>query len=396
MSDIEVEDVKTITTLFFIINIILYFVINTFKERNDMIKTIDTTLRNYLDDTVFISLMKLSETITIIGLIGVLNYYKEYMYSKSSIFWIFLIYLLFYISNLVYDRNDIKGRVYIIKILNVIYSLFIIFYLGYISVLEKKKVTLTIFMTLLIIQTFYSIWEITDKYKEDYKKDWIVDVRYWIYFTLLFILWGVKVYKDVKIYRIGEYYVTLSLLFYSIWIIGRTKTLISNFQEVILPFILFIVYLIINYKDFNTSSINTKFVYILGFLATVFLLYIIINTEDKKIKAFITIFLVVVYNILAIVYGNKDCNSVSGYKLLKRILKWIFLIVILVLILWKDFFQTSIGDNLITLKDDLVIGENKTDTDILEEKKGKSESKNREEIQERLNTLYETRARRNI
>lgn len=396
MSDIEVEDVKTITTLFFIINIILYFVINTFKERNDMIKTIDTTLRNYLDDTVFISLMKLSETITIIGLIGVLNYYKEYMYSKSSIFWIFLIYLSFYISNLVYDRNDIKGGVYIAKISNVFYSLFIIFYLGYISVLEKKKVTLTIFMTLLIIQTFYSIWEITDKYKEDYKKDWIVDVRYWIYFTLLFILWGVKVYKDVKIYRIGEYYVTLSLLFYSIWIIGRTKTLISNFQEVILPFILFIVYLIINYKDFNTSSINTKFVYILGFLATVFLLYIIINTEDKKIKAFITIFLVVVYNILAIVYGNKDCNSVSGYKLLKRILKWIFLIVILVLILWKDFFQTSIGDNLITLKDDLVIGENKTDTDILEEKKGKSESKNREEIQERLNTLYETRARRNI
>lgn len=396
MSDVEVEDVKTISTFFLIINIILYFTINTFKEKNDMIRTIDTTIRGYLDDTIFISLMKLSETITIIGLIGFLNYYKDYMYSKSSIFLIFLIYLSFYISNLVYDRNDIKGGVYILKILNVIYSLFIIFYLGYVSVLEKNKVTLTIFMTLLIVQTFYSIWEVTDKYKEEYKKDWIVDVRYWIYFTLLFIFWSVKVYKDVKIYRIGEYYITLSLLFYSIWIIGRTKTLISNFQEVILPFILFTVYLIINYKDFNSSSINTKFVYILGFLATIFLLYIIINTEDKKIKAFITIFLVVVYNILAIVYGNKDCTSISGSKLLKRILKWIFLVVTLVLILWKDFFQTSIGDNLITLKDDLVIGKNKTNTDILEEKKGESESKNREEIQERLNTLYETSARRNI
>lgn len=393
MSDIEVEDIKTITTLFLIINIILYFVINTFKERNDMIKTIDTTLRNYLDDTVFISLMRLSETITIIGLIGVLNYYKDYMYFKNSIYFIFLIYLLIYISKLVYDRNDIKGKVYILKIFNVIYSLFIIFYLGYVSVLEKNKVTLTIFMTLLIIQTFYSIWEITDKYKEEYKKDWIVDVRYWIYFTLLFIFWSVKVYKDVKIYRIGEYYITLSLLFYSTWIIGRTKTLISKFQEVILPSILFIVYLIINYNDFNTSSINTKFVYILGFLSTIFLLYIIINTEDKKIKAFITIFLVVVYNILAIVYGNKDCTSISGSKLLKRILKWIFLVVILVLILWKDFFQTSIGDNLITLKDDLVKGENKTNTEILEEKKRGSESKNREELQEQLNAIYETRAR---
>ena len=47
MSDIEVEDVKTITTLFLIINIILYFVINTFKERNDMIKTITIYLRGH-------------------------------------------------------------------------------------------------------------------------------------------------------------------------------------------------------------------------------------------------------------------------------------------------------------------------------------------------------------
>jgi len=293
------------------------------------------------------------------------------------------------------NRKDITGGVYILKIMGILYSLFVIFYLGNVTSMERTKVQLTLFMGLFILQIFLNIWMVIDKYIEDHEDNNIYDIRFGLYISLLLIFWIVKVYRDIKIYRIGEYFITILLLFHSLWVIGNKNVIVSRYQEIIFPVLLFLIYIFVNYKEFNRGSINTKFVYVLTILATAFLLYIIINTEDKKIKAFVTIFLVVVYNILAIVYGNKGCVRVSGSELLKRILKWTFLVMIIVLILWTDIFRTSIGDNLFSLKGDLIV-DNSSDTQVLEDEKKGNNSKNASQIQKRINRIYENRARRNI
>ena len=191
------------------------------------------------------------------------------------------------------------------------------------------------------------------------------------------------------------------------WIVTRNNTLVSSFSEILFPTVLFIFYAILNFKEFQENNINTKFVYGLGFLITVFLIYIITNTEDIKIKSFITIFLVVIYNILAIIYGGKDCD-ISGFKLLKRALKWTILIVIIIFVLWKDFFQTSINDNLQEIQDSSGGESNLTDTEELERKLRIDKQNNRSEINEedrndervqlqsKVNRLYESRARRDL
>ena len=127
---------------------------------------------------------------------------------------------------------------------------------------------------------------------------------------------------------------------------------------------------------------------------------------DIKIKSFITIFLVVIYNVLAIIYGGKDCD-ISGFKLLKRALKWSILVVIITFVLWKDFFQTSINDNLQEIQDSSGGESYLTDTSELERKlrianENSSEinedDKNDErvQLQSKVNRLYESRARRDL
>ena len=133
---------------------------------------------------------------------------------------------------------------------------------------------------------------------------------------------------------------------------------------------------------------------------------LITNTEDIKIKSFITIFLVVIYNILAIIYGSKDCD-ISGFKLLKRAIKWSILVVIITFVLWKDFFQTSINDSFQDIQESSGGESNLTDTSELERrlriaKENSSEineeDKNDErvQLQSEVNRLYESRARRDM
>jgi len=395
MVNVEVEDVKTLSTLFLVINILLYLTIMSFKEKYKVLKSIDINIRNILDKNAFLTGFKVFETTTTIWLFLILFLYRKNMINEKIIYLIFGIYLLFYVLNFLKNRKDITGGVYILKIMGILYSLFVIFYLGNVTSMERTKVQLTLFMGLFILQIFLNIWMVIDKYIEDHEDNNIYDIRFGLYISLLLIFWIVKVYRDIKIYRIGEYFITILLLFHSLWVIGNKNVIVSRYQEIIFPVLLFLIYIFVNYKEFNRGSINTKFVYVLTILATAFLLYIIINTEDKKIKAFVTIFLVVVYNILAIVYGNKGCVRVSGSELLKRILKWTFLVMIIVLILWTDIFRTSIGDNLFSLKGDLIV-DNSSDTQVLEDEKKGNNSKNASQIQKRINRIYENRARRNI
>jgi len=395
MVNVEVEDVKTLSTLFLVINILLYLTIMSFKEKYKVLKSIDINIRNILDKNAFLTGFKVFETTTTIWLFLILFLYRKNMINEKIIYLIFGIYLLFYVLNFLKNRKDITGGVYILKIMGILYSLFVIFYLGNVTSMERTKVQLTLFMGLFILQIFLNIWMVIDKYIEDHEDNNIYDIRFGLYISLLLIFWIVKVYRDIKIYRIGEYFITILLLFHSLWVIGNKNVIVSRYQEIIFPVLLFLIYIFVNYKEFNRGSINTKFVYVLTILATAFLLYIIINTEDKKIKAFVTIFLVVVYNILAIVYGNKGCVRVSGSELLKRILKWTFLVMIIVLILWTDIFRTSIGDNLFSLKGDLIV-DNSSDTQVLEDEKKGNNSKNASQIQKRINRMYENRARRNI
>lgn len=392
---VEVEDVKTLSTLFLVINILLYLTIMSFKEKYKVLKSVDINIRNILDKNAFLTGFKVFETTTTIWLFLILFLYRKNMINEKIIYLIFGIYLLFYVLNFLKNRKDTTGGVYILKIMGILYSLFVIFYLGNVTSMERKKVQLTLFMGLFILQIFFNIWMVIDKYIEDHEDNNMYDIRFGLYISLLLIFWIVKVYRDIKIYRIGEYLITILLLFHSLWVIGNKNVIVSRYQETIFPALLFLIYIFVNYKEFNRGSINAKFVYVLAILATAFLLYIIINTEDKKIKAFVTIFLVVVYNILAIVYGNKGCVSVSGSELLKRILKWTFLVMIIVLILWTDIFRTSIGDNLFSLKDDLIV-DNSSDTQVLEDEKKGNNSKNDSQIQKRINRMYENRARRNI
>jgi hypothetical protein len=149
------------------------------------------------------------------------------------------------------------------------------------------------------------------------------------------------------------------------------------------------------------------FVYGLGFAITMFLLYIITTSDDTKIKSFVTIFLVVIYNILAIIYGSKGCEKVSGIKLLKRVGRWSALIVIISLVLWNDFFQTSIGDtvkNITDEGDDLDATDTQELQEALDRKKGETDSPIQEgdksdervQLQSEINRLYESRTRRSL
>tara|TARA_Y100000385_G_C13103530_1_gene646064 strand:- start:4720 stop:5109 length:390 start_codon:yes stop_codon:yes gene_type:complete len=125
-----------------------------------------------------------------------------------------------------------------------------------------------------------------------------------------------------------------------------------------------------------------------------------------KIKTFVTIFLVVVYNILAILYGNKDCSGkVSSFTLLKRIIKWSILVLIITLILWNNHFQTSIGDQVQSVASSEGGIDRETETESLQEsldrKKGTMNTQIREgdrsdervQLQSEINRLYEKRAR---
>ena len=214
----------------------------------------------------------------------------------------------------------------------------------------KGKRWLTVWMFFFIGCVIVNTWRFLagpiDKEDEDPSLD---SIPYVAAIISCAFLYGQKM--EVKIYKPGALVMNIVVIMYNTIIILRGYSIENQLIETLLPILLFSIVILLNYQEFSESSVNTRFVYGIGLIITMFLLYIIKNTKDIKIKSLITVFLVILYNILAILYGNKDCNEVGGVKLVGRVLKWSTIVTIVVLILWKDFFQTYIGDNAKSIAD---------------------------------------------
>lgn len=405
------KQIVSLNTLFIVINICLYLIITAIDKDKETYRSIDSNINLYLQDDYYSSIKWVITILILLMLLLAFLYYEEVYFSNKGyliISWL----ICSFVSILSTYRSEKNTKILTIDIVDIIryidifLFLYIVYGFGSYTVEKRKKRFLTIFMGILIPYIFYKIWVVTQISDDDIDNinsvynNFKFHFRYGISLFLLTLIFISKL-KGVRIYRVGEYIMQFMLFTYSILIIGREQLVFSRFQSVILPILLFLIYATLNYKEFSKSSINVKFVYILSFFITSFLLYIILNTNDKKIKTFITIFLVITFNILAIVYGNKDCQKISGIKLLERILKWTFLVSIIVLVLWKDIFQTSIGDNLIELKDRVSEDSYNTDTQKLEDRlnelpRNNQNSSERRNIRSEIDEIYEKNIRKDL
>lgn len=415
---------KSFPNIILYMNIILVMYIYSIRDKNRTIFSINREIYNSKNTFVYISIVALIGLFVLFGLLGFLYGYREVIAGGGiGVFVLWFIFAIIYIYHLYLSINyaqqpaetsqaykDDQINNYMKKNISIIVLCVIMFYIGLTTHSIRGKKGLTLFIGLYMLYIFLKIWDYTieyDIYRQiNMDKTDGVRHRYIYIYSVVILIFLLNVIKNIKIYDIGFLIYLLGILIYNIWIIIRNKTLVSRFSDIIFPFILFVFFSILNFKEFQENSINTKFVYGLGFIITMFLLYIITNTEDIKIKSFITIFLVVIYNVLAIIYGGKDCD-ISGFKLLKRALKWSILVVIITFVLWKDFFQTSINDNLQEIQDSSGGESYLTDTSELERKlrianENSSEinedDKNDErvQLQSKVNRLYESRARRDL
>lgn len=413
---------KLLSTSAFILytNIVLYILILTkLQNKEDIITSVNRDIRkNFKGYDIFTIVLGLLILILLAVLLNK-EYYKEVINGEGrGVLFVCAIYLMIYIYHtyLSYTSPDTpddsyKGKQidnYIYKIISLLFLLIIILYIGMRTHIIRGKYGLTLITFLYILYLFLKLWDFTDEH-DNYSKDISgTQLRYILSFTILILFFLLKLVSNIKIYELGEYTILLLLLLYNLWIFLRGYSLISRFSDVLFPFLLFVVFCILNFKDFKEGSINTKFVYGLGSIITFFLVYIILNTEDIKIKSFTTIFLVVIYNILAIIYGSKDCD-INGLKLFKRSVKWSILVIIITFILWKNIFNKSVGDNIIKLQEKNNMSDSVTDeASVLESKLNKlkrnetseiregNRRDERSQLQSRLNRIYESRARRDM
>lgn len=407
-----------------IINIVLLLYIYNVKDIEQTISNINSEIYNYKKNVIYIAFVSIIGLILTFGLMINSYYYKEFFHlGLPGIFLVCIVFILIYIyhlklygdyvsqdiNNLTNKYKNLQLKNYTLKNASIIILCLIPLYLGYITQSVRGKIGLTLFIWLYMVYVFMKIWDFT------IERDMYIDLnmskligtkhRYIYIYTLLIIFFILFLLNNIKIYVTAYIFYILILTLYNIIIIIRKNTLVYNYGDILLPVILLCFYAILNYKDFQEESLNTKFVYGLGFMITVFLLYIITNTDDIKIKSFITIFLVIIYNMLAIVYGGKDCD-LPGFKLLTRVLKWTIVVSIIILILWNNFFRSSINDNL----NEIITssGSDISDTDKLERQLKDEKNKDNTEIKEgdkadkrvqlqkELNRIYETRARENI
>ena len=416
---------KSFPNIILYANIILVMYIYSIRDKNRSIFSINREIYNSKNTFVYTSIVALIGLFVLFGLLGFLYGYREVIVGGGiGIFILWLIFAIIYIYHLSLsinyaqqtggevsqDYKDDQINNYMTKNISIIVLCIIMFYIGLTTHSIRGKKGLTLFIGLYMLYIFMKIWDFTIEHDiyNDINKDKTegTEHRYIYIYSLVILIFLLNVIKNIKIYDVGFLIYLIGIFIYNIWIITRNKTLVSRFSDILFPLILFVFYSILNFKDFQENSINTKFVYGLGFIITMFLLYIITNTEDIKIKSFITIFLVVIYNILAIIYGSKDCD-ISGFKLLKRAIKWSILVVIITFVLWKDFFQTSINDSFQDIQESSGGESNLTDTSELERrlriaKENSSEineeDKNDErvQLQSEVNRLYESRARRDM
>jgi hypothetical protein len=427
---IDVIDVprklKSLPTVLLFINVILVIYIYSIRDIKRTIISINSEIYNIKNNSAYIYIVAGIGLIVLLGLLVFLyNYRNVIVGGGKGVIIIWLIYLIIYCYHLYlsgdyitqntgdithdYKTQQIKN--YTLKNVSIIILCVIIFYIGLVTHSIRGKKGLTGFVGLYMVYVFMKIWDITIEHDvyTDINRDTFKGNRdrYLYTYSLLTIMFILNLFKNIKIFVFASILILIMISVYNTEIIVRNKTLVSKYGNTIFPLILFIIYSIINFREFQDNSINTKFVYGLGFLITMLLLYIITNTEDMKIKSFITIFLVVIYNIFAIIYGSKDCD-LSGFKILKRALKWTILVTIITSVLWKEFFQTSVSDNLQQVEDEGGGSSDITDTSELERKlkieksddtseiEEDNKSDERVQLQSRLNRIYETRARRDL
>ncbi len=376
---------------------------------------------NSMDSSVKLVLKK-NHGKPITSILGVLVFlgiiYGRYVYKRKEgtpiIWWVAIIIGATYLCTIFFQNTTI---LFVARLILVISCLLISASFYYYSAGFTKRKDLTIVITFTMIYIAMNIWYFTEELQESLGKGEGQDdegwettskIRWWIIVVIISIFTLIKEKGGVggKIYYGGTLALSTLFFLYNMAILVRKYTIFSKYTDYIFPLILFFMFALYNYQDFNKSTLDTKFVYVLGFVLTMFLLFIITNTNDMKIKTFVTIFLVVVYNILAILYGNKDCSGkVSSFTLLKRIIKWSILVLIITLILWNNHFQTSIGDQVQSVASSEGGIDRETETESLQEsldrKKGTMNTQIREgdrsdervQLQSEINRLYEKRAR---
>lgn len=306
------KQIVSLNTLFIVINICLYLIITAIDKDKETYRSIDSNINIYLQDDYYSNIKWLITILILLMLLLAFIYYKEIYFPNTGyliISWLICSFVSISSTYMNRSKKNIKistiDIVDIIRYIDIFLFLYIVYGFGRYTVETRKKRYLTIFIGILIPYIFYKIWVVTQISDDDIDNinsvynNFKFHFRYGISLLLLTLIFISKL-KGVRIYRVGEYIMQFMLFTYSILIIGREQLVFSRFQSVILPILLFLIYAILNYKEFSNSSINVKFVYILSFFITSFLLYIILNTNDKKIKTFITIFLVITFNILAI------------------------------------------------------------------------------------------------
>tara|TARA_B100000900_G_scaffold301206_1_gene259782 strand:- start:2274 stop:3536 length:1263 start_codon:yes stop_codon:yes gene_type:complete len=420
MIDVQKKILSTSAFILYTNIVLIILILTKVKNKEEIITSINQDINRNTNKIYDIFVIVLG-VFNLICLAFLLNkeYYKELINGEGrGVLFICLFYFMIYIYHTYIslaspespDSNYKKKQInhYIYKIISLIFLFIIIIYIGKRTHVIRGKYGLTLFTFLYILYLILKLWDFTDEY--DMFNENITGTlhRYIIIYSILIIFFLLKLVSNIKIYELGEYTILFLLLLYNFWIFLRGYSLISKFSDILFPFILFVFFCILNFKDFKDGSVNTKFVYGIGLIITLFLIYIIINTEDIKIKSFTTIFLVVIYNILAIIYGSKDCD-INGLKLLKRSVKWSILVIIITFILWKNIFNKSLGDDIIDSQEEKIMGDSNTDeAEILQSKlrsikknntsEIKEENRNdeRAQIQSRLNRLYESRARRDL
>ena len=399
------------------LNLILYGFVMMMNDQSE-INTVDISIQELVVEKHIKIFTHLLGFITVIGILFLIPMYRESMISRYSLLtslFVIIVYSINTWANTNLDPSTPRPPPEVYNFFRIsILCVMLLFgiYLATIYGYDKKKKTLTLVVTLYIVYFALSYYFLTEDYRtlEESTNEWnsVSSTRYnvvvWVIFFIIFIN---KWFYGHKTVDHGITILLLALILYNLWILIRSYKLVSRYTDYVFPIILLSIFAITNYEEFKEENTNVMFVYGLGFAITMFLLYIITTSDDTKIKSFVTIFLVVIYNILAIIYGSKGCEKVSGIKLLKRVGRWSALIVIISLVLWNDFFQTSIGDtvkNITDEGDDLDATDTQELQEALDRKKGETDSPIQEgdksdervQLQSEINRLYESRTRRSL
>ena len=275
---------KSFPNIILYANIILVMYIYSIRDKNRSIFSINREIYNSKNTFVYTSIVALIGLFVLFGLLGFLYGYREVIVGGGiGIFILWLIFAIIYIYHLSLsinyaqqtggevsqDYKDDQINNYMTKNISIIVLCIIMFYIGLTTHSIRGKKGLTLFIGLYMLYIFMKIWDFTIEHDiyNDINKDKTegTEHRYIYIYSLVILIFLLNVIKNIKIYDVGFLIYLIGIFIYNIWIITRNKTLVSRFSDILFPLILFVFYSILNFKDFQENSINTKFVYGLGF-----------------------------------------------------------------------------------------------------------------------------------